>query len=474
MDTARRSSIRPHRLAMAILGLGLLACLGLNLPGQLSYDSVAQLHDGHFGIYNGWHPPVMAFLLGIADAVVPGTGLFVAFDAVLFFAGAALLLGIGSQPRWTAPAAAAVLVLMPQVLLFEGIVWKDVLFADSAIAGFASIAFAAAQWESRGLRFGWLSAGLVLLVLGALARQNGAIALAFGIAAIGVLAATKAKGRPARALASYATAALAAALVLNGAASVALGMRTPGGSGTQAQLRLLAFYDLIGAIKDRPDLKLKHLTQARPDLVALMREDGVRLYTPERNDTLAQSAELQSELADTQASVMLAQWKDLVIHHPMTYLKLRARVFDWVFLTPRLDRCFPVYVGVSGLPAYMRDLHLTQRLRPQDSWLKAYATAFVGTPVYSHLTFALLALGELALLLRRRSAADLAMAFLLASALAFVASFFVIAIACDYRYLLFLDLSALVGGLYLAAARPQNRPKAGAGLAGDAKPHEFV
>lgn len=473
MVTARRNRLSPRLLALAILGLGLLACLGLNLPGQLSYDSVAQLHDGHFGIYNGWHPPVMAFLLGIADAIVPGTGLFVAFDAALFFASAALLLGMERQPRWTAPAATALLVLMPQVLLYQGIVWKDVLYADSAIAGFVSIAFAAARWESRGLRFGGLSAGLILLVLGALARQNGAIALAFGIAAIGTLAAAKAKGRAVRALALYAVTALVAALVLDTAASVALDLRTPGGSAAQAQFRLLAFYDLIGAIKDRPDLKLDRLARTNPDLVDLMRDDGVRLYTPERNDTLVQSPALQSELADTPAAVMLAQWQDLIIHHPLAYLKLRGRVFGWVFLTPRLDRCFPVYVGVSGPPNYMQDLHLTARVRPQDNWLKAYATRFVGSPAYSHLAFALLALGELAFLLRRRSPTDLVMALLLASALAFVASFFVIAIACDYRYLLFLDLSALVGGLYLAATRPQKRPKAGAGLASNAKPHEF-
>ena len=42
------------------------------------------------------------------------------------------------------------------------------------------------------------------------------------------------------------------------------------------------------------------------------------------------------------------------------------------------------------------------------------------------------------------------MAALIASALAFTASFFVISISCDYRYLYFLDLSALAALFYLS------------------------
>jgi hypothetical protein len=130
-------------------------------------------------------------------------------------------------------------------------------------------------------------------------------------------------------------------------------------------------------------------------------------------------------------------------------------VFDWTFFTPDTSLCAPVFVGVEGPLAYMRDLHLAVRMRPQDLWLKAYATALTGTPVYSHLTFLLLALAELVVLLRRRGPEDVAMAFLLMGTMAFSLSFFVISIACDYRYLLFLDLSALTGGFYLAAVRPK-------------------
>jgi hypothetical protein len=53
-------------------------------------------------------------------------------------------------------------------------------------------------------------------------------------------------------------------------------------------------------------------------------------------------------------------------------------------------------------------------------------------------------------LLIRREPADLAIAALLAGALAAAASFFVISIACDYRYLYFLDLAAITALIYVA------------------------
>ena len=47
--------------------------------------------------------------------------------------------------------------------------------------------------------------------------------------------------------------------------------------------------------------------------------------------------------------------------------------------------------------------------------------------------------------------ADLAVAGLLAGALLFTLTFVIISIACDYRYLLFLDLSAMAAALHIAS-----------------------
>jgi hypothetical protein len=122
-----------------------------------------------------------------------------------------------------------------------------------------------------------------------------------------------------------------------------------------------------------------------------------------------------------------------------------------VFATPDQAACRPVFVGVEGPADVMTALKLPGRRDGRDRMLDRYGKAFFGSPVWSHAIFAVLAAGSLALLLRRRREADIAVAAMLLSAFAFVASFFFISIACDYRYLYFLDLSALAAVLYLSA-----------------------
>jgi predicted PurR-regulated permease PerM len=48
---------------------------------------------------------------------------------------------------------------------------------------------------------------------------------------------------------------------------------------------------------------------------------------------------------------------------------------------------------------------------------------------------------------------------LIGAALGFTASFAVISLACDYRYLYFLDLAAVAALLYVALDPPFSRPR---------------
>ena len=105
-----------RRIASAILLAGFAVMLAMNAPGQLSYDSVSQLADGRAGFYNSWHPPVMAWLLGLFDRLVPGTLLFLIFQSLLLLAALLALLwlqasrlgerGAGGRDRADAAMAA--------------------------------------------------------------------------------------------------------------------------------------------------------------------------------------------------------------------------------------------------------------------------------------------------------------------------------------------------------------------------------
>src|SRR5437764_13571633 len=108
----------PRAAAAAVLILGSAVSLALNWPGQLSYDSVVQLHDGRFGHYNPWHPPIMSWILGITDRIFAGTGLFILLDELLITASLLSLLWITRRVSWAGVLVAAILIALPQFLLY--------------------------------------------------------------------------------------------------------------------------------------------------------------------------------------------------------------------------------------------------------------------------------------------------------------------------------------------------------------------
>ncbi|MDE3114656.1 MAG: hypothetical protein KGL26_03550 [Pseudomonadota bacterium] len=435
----------------AIIAAGFVFSLAANWPGHLSYDSVIQLLEGRTGIYANWHPPVMSWLLGIAGAILPGARLFVIFDVVLVFSTLAAFLALGgSRPSWAAAAVALLCVLSPQFMDYPAIVWKDVLFAAASVAGFAALALAARYWPQAGPRFALLAGGFALFVLAALARQNGILMLLGGAVALGWIAGKTAPARPWRSGALYGMGAVLASLAVWGICHWALALRVTGDLGPGSQFRLLQSYDIVGAVAAEPGLALPQLTRDEPELAALIRREAPRVYSPERNDTLADSPALMQALNNAEPADIGAAWWTLVLDHPGLYLKVRWAAFRWVFLTPKLEDCYPYYFGVSGAPEDMAALGYARRWDDRDQALADYAHHFVSTPVLSHGFYALLAIVALVLLLRRRRPADIAVAAMLASALAFTLSFFVISLACDYRYLYALDLSALTAALYLA------------------------
>jgi hypothetical protein len=129
-------------------------------------------------------------------------------------------------------------------------------------------------------------------------------------------------------------------------------------------------------------------------------------------------------------------------------LQIRKPVFVAVVMTPDPRICHFSSVGVSAPPNMLKPMGLKATVRPQDQALAKDAKFFFATPVFSHLAWGGLAIILMVLLVWRGAASDLAVAGLLAGALLFSLSFALISIACDYRYLIFLDLSAMAACLY--------------------------
>jgi 4-amino-4-deoxy-L-arabinose transferase-like glycosyltransferase len=438
--------IRPY-LAPMLLCAGFAAALAANWPGQMSYDSVVQLADGRSGHYDSWHPVVMAWLLGLFDAILPGPGLFMAFTVLLLWGAWLTILRIGRPGPATALLLLAVL-LTPQLVLYQGEIWKDVLFANAGIAGFAALAAAVALWERPQARWAWLAASAAVLSLATLSRQNGFLLLPIAAIALGIVAARKSShGHGWR----YGFGLLAASLAFTVLANYALSFRSDGGQGASDQLHLALTYDLVGAARRDPAIHFPALEREAPRLDAAIRQGGVPAYSPHLVDTLEDAPGLIDQISHAPRGAIFAAWRGLVFGHPGIYLAERWPVFRWVFVPPDILVCHPDVVGVDGPKEELDALGLKPQIRSQDRFLYLYVARFFQTPILSHLLYAALAALFLVLLIRRSESTDIVIAGLLAAALVFTVSFFVISIACDYRYLYFLDLAAMTGALQFAS-----------------------
>jgi hypothetical protein len=439
----------------ALLIGGYLLMLAANMPGHLSPDSIAQLYEGRLGVRETWGPAVYAAMLGFFDNIIRGTGLYVVASGLLLFSSLLRLLKLRPGTSWLGAVAAAALVISPTLLIYQGIVWKDVLFANLAVAGFILLASVAQGWTPRGAR-PWLALIVIVLMfaLGAQVRQNGIIAAAFAAAALAWIARIGGWKSSLTWGVGGLIAVVAASMLLGAAAQ-------PRGAGPDAAtsrgVRILEQYDIIGAAAHDPGLSLEIIRKANPESERILRTRAVPLYSPERVDYLGLDPVVGPAIWRLPTEVVQAQWTSLVLDDTPAYLAHRWDVFRWVFLTPMIDSCLPVYVGVDGPDDKLKTLSLERDVDQTDQTLFNYSTWLMDTPVFSHLSYAIVAaLVALALLLRRERT-DLVVAGLMLSALAFTASFFVISIACDYRYLYFLDLSALTGLLYLAIDPPMPR-----------------
>jgi hypothetical protein len=436
----------PRLVYLLIVAAAFALMLRLNWPGHLSVDSVLGLHEGRFGVRETWNPALFGWLLGVLDRLHPGGALVAVLDGVLLFGAWAALAALRPRASWLAPLVAVALLATPQALIYPAIVWKDVLFAAASIAGFVVLAFGARGGLQRPLPT--LAAAALLFAAAGLFRQNGLILAVF--AALALLAVAWPTGvRRAFALAGGWLAGVAALTLVLSIVAQPDGVGPPDSAGGRG-VRILQTYDLVGAAALQRDRAMPEIDARRPTLDDRIRADAPKLYSPVRADPMVGDKAFGEDMKALDKSALSAEWLRLVTGDTGLYLRLRADAFRWVFASPDIDKCLPVHLGVTGPPSALKDLGMPPRLNREDGRLFNYVTWFLDTPAMSHVAYAVLALGLAVVFLIRRDPADLVMGALMLGALAFTASFFVISIACDYRYLYVLDVAAITGALYLA------------------------
>ena len=443
--------LSPRQAVRGVAVVGLLAMLGANLPGHLSYDSVAQLYEGHFHVRNTWGPALYAWVLGFFDRFIPGTALYVTVSGALLFLSLASLTDLRPRTRWAAAVVLGLLLFTPQLFIYQGIVWKDVMFANCAVAGSVMVAHAAQRWDDRPRRWTLLVIALVLMAAGAQVRQNGIIAGLFAAIAVGWVGA---EGRWRRGV-IWGLGAFAALIVIGWLETrLSEPAQAPADTAASTGLHIVQTYDVIGAAVLDPSYRLDVLAAEDPAAAKAVRERGKLDWSGRRVDFLDRDQAIQGPINALSDKAWARQWGDLITRHPGLYLKVRLEDFRWVFFPPVIDWCLPVYVGVDAPAEKMEPLGLAHRFVQSDVELNNYASWFLGTAVTEHLTWTLVCLALGGLFLWRGERVDIPMAGLQFAGAAFAASFLIISIACDYRYIYFTDLAAITGLVYAAIDPP--------------------
>jgi hypothetical protein len=382
----------------------------------------------------------------------PTPAAFAVFDALLLFGTLLSLLFLPGRPSWLSVVVVTAVVASPLVLLYSGIVWKDVLFAASATAGFVASAHAAARWEDARRRYALLALAALCLALATLARHNANIIVPFAALAIGWTAARASNPPSLRRGAVFGLAWLAATAAVVVLAELALQTRSDRIGAMRGLMKDLQVYDLAGSVHAEPALTLDFLHDRAPELEELLRTKAAPAYSPLSIGSIKRVADFKAAVLKTPASVISTQWREVVLEHPLVYLRQRAGVFAGMLSRPDRDWCTAAYTGVKGPEQWMTKLGLIGRMDRRDELLAAYVDRLRGTPVFSHAAYALVAIVLAVVLVLRRRPPDVAIAALLLGALAYSATFFFLSVCCDYRFLYFLDLAAMAAVLYVTIA----------------------
>jgi hypothetical protein len=449
----RRAPSRAHIVAIAI-ALQAIAGLALGLPGHLTEDSIVQLFEARTLQFISFQPPSMSLLLRLFDSWVPGTALFVVTDQLLLTTSFAMLfLGRDSRLRTSALLFALLALANPVLLVYTGIVWKDVLMSHLVVFGYVCLHAAAARPEDGGRRV-LVFVGVATLALGVSLRQNALILAIPGAAYAAFLLTSHPLSRGCLAIALPLLVIGSNAAIIWYADSVAVGETIPR---TGTGLRSLALFDLAGIAANGG-------TIPDPAIAAQVSATQVPSYTPLRNDSLPVPTP-GSPLWRAETSDMIAVWTGAAATSPQAYLAHRAYHFwSLLWMGGTEELCVPFHTGmvssvyVSSLGRdIMPELGLRGRNDVRDRRLGALSWR-LHPPLFNHV-FWLLVVAVAALTMWRRDGVT-PLVLMAACALAFTLSFGIIGISCEFRYLYILPVAAslLVFAAAIAPRRSQLHP----------------
>ncbi len=437
-------------MAIGVLLIEAGMALWAGLPGQMSTDSIVQLYEGRTHETISFNPALMAVLLGALDLLGNAPIGFVLLSQGLF--SWAIWLAFGgrlSRGRWWQFLFALVFVCNPVILAYTGIVWKDVLFAHAAIVAFLLVS----NWKDQRIKPSALQMGLVLalmtLVVGV--RQQG---LLFVVVLASWLAIVVSRKRLHVTL--WAVTLIVAPLLLNKliTETVQKPLNDPL-AGSVVGFKILMQYDLVGIVASGGVLPVRDATSNEGKaLVELYRQ--VPLYSAYRVDTLVNPSPNFWSLPISNTTTL---WYEGLERNPAAYINHRWHQAQTFLGLKDVRQCAPVFAGIGGPvqhPLVQQELTSILGLQPGMNHSSQFVIEtmwdLAKTPLLMHWAYLLFLLFTAVVFLLQKRYVLLS---LVGCCFVYFGSYFVLGIACDFRYGYVLTASASV----LAVAALFGRPR---------------
>jgi hypothetical protein len=435
LTTNTQVAAQPVRLIGYLVCLvGFLLCVIAFYPGYMSPDSIRQLTEGRAWSFTDWHPPLMAALWGITDRVIPGPfGMLLLHNAGFWGALAIFWRMTFRRSVWLGLCLVG-LGFAPPVLALLSTIWKDVGLGVSLLLVSALLYIAR--------RTNYKSALLVsipFLFYGYGVRQNAAsailpLALWTGFIACRVFPSLQTKAGVRLVLPFVlgfgyffllTTCVLATTWVL-----------TRGRSSYILQSVLL--HDLTAISKERGEALFPSYI-LRDKNFAL--ENALAYYAPDQATALTRGEHPPLRLTENSEEIaaLRAKWLEVVPSNKAIYLRHRWEMFKWVIGFEKEHVCFPYLATARQFGGYdVNNWRIHQ-------YLRALFWKLRDTFLFRGFFWLLASLVMLCLALRGRLQDDLELVFVLAlSGFLYGVAYFFIAPSCDFRYLWWTVLSALV------------------------------
>ena len=418
-------------LLAAMLGIALMCWLAW--PGFFTFDSATQLAQAR-GIIplDDANPPIMALAWRGLDHLWAWPGvMFAAITLGYWSALAALVWRLFDRTAWRW-AVFALVALWPPAFVTLCHVWKDCAMAAALLAACACIV----NWQRGGVR-GWFVGALAWLAIASCLRYNAI----FAAAPLTLWLCWPRSAQPAlRARAVGAAFAMLLSVILLIVPS--LFARSVGATPRHAWTTV-ALWDLAGvSIRDNTLLIPARLFN-RPTTVADLAHD----FSPVTNVNtfLPGSIKLSyyQDYSKDDLDALWDAWTGAIVHHPHAYIAHRLAFSRWQFLgyardTPRGLAFSPNRYDQSFIKLGLPDVDQNAPWLRAMEWLRT-------TPLFAGICYIVIAIIAAIIAWRRRRIRDpLPVLALTASALGNALPLAIISGSCDFRYLIWTVLTALI------------------------------